>query len=89
MAKKFNEKKEHMTMWKKDIENMKENMKDVLAVLSIILGIILLCSLPFLCKRVTCLKSYENFHPKWGLISGCRIEVNDVLTPVSIVRELK
>lgn len=40
-------------------------------------------------KEKQCLKSYENFTPEWSLLSGCRITINGILTPVDIVRELK
>ena len=37
----------------------------------------------------SCINSYSNFQPQWGVWTGCRIMVNGVLTPTDIVRELK
>jgi len=33
-----------------------------------------------------CLSAYENYNPQYSFMTDCRVEVEGVLTPVSVVR---
>jgi hypothetical protein len=39
--------------------------------------------------KKSCIMSYEKYQPQYTFYTGCRIMVEDRLTPVEIVRELK
>jgi len=61
---------------------MKEILMPVISVLAIIFG------LAFIIDKSSCLMSYSEYQPQYGFFSGCRIVVDDKLTPVQMVREL-
>jgi len=61
-----------------------------LAILFIIIVIVVIgavVTFAFWVSEKSCLESYSNFQPQWGIFTDCRIIVDGVLTPVDIVRE--
>lgn len=55
----------------------------------IVLLIVLLIAGVFYLDKMSCLQSYESYKPQWGIVTGCRIEVDGKLTPVYVYREIK
>jgi hypothetical protein len=39
--------------------------------------------------KQTCLVSYENYKPQYSFFGGCRVNWNERITPVDIIREIK
>lgn len=41
-----------------------------------------------LIEKQTCLSSYNQYTPQWGLLTGCRVMWDEKFTPVDIIREI-
>ena len=64
-------------------------MEETIVILSLIVILIGVVGIGILMANLSCINSYSNFEPQWGILTGCRIMVDGKLTPVDIVRELK
>lgn len=42
----------------------------------------------FLLERNYCMSAFEDYSPKWGVISGCRIKFQGKLTPVKMIKNI-
>ena len=54
----------------------------------IIAIIIIMMSGMLLLIRQTCLSSYQEYQPRWGVWSDCRIQYNGKLTPTSMIKNI-
>lgn len=58
----------------------------IISVLGIIIGGVV--GIDYLLSSKRCLTAYENYEPRYGLFSKCRVMWNGKLTPVDIIREI-
>lgn len=60
----------------------------VIGLIVLVIGIALLIGFVMWSDSKSCYSGYENYQPKWGVFSGCRVMWDGKLTPVDIVREI-